>query len=345
MTTLIGTLLFLFPLAVWLRYSERIASSGGLYGFVEEAVGPAIARVQAGFWIVSYFLYLVYTVPYIAYDLLPVVFPASVHYRVLLDVTLVVLIVVVMLSPLIVTLSATALLAVFQGMVAALVTGLTLAHLGLPASSFVGHGNLAAVLPGAGRVSSLYVCASLPLVLGGEVRGGGRAVRRGIGWAFAGVAALVVIAVFPLAVATNSIVSATIPGASLAEASSGQALGKLVGAGVAVSVFGLIIAEFIALSRLLSAILRWPSRQMVLAISALFVVASAISLLNPTGAYDLLLRPSLIALWIAQLLVVVVYPWFVRGHRRLLLGDVALATAASCVMAAGLYFAVSSAGT
>ena len=80
--------------------------------------------------------------------------------------------------------------------------------------------------------------------------------------------------------------------------------------------------------------------------SVLFLAASLISLLNPPGAYSLLLKPSLIALWISQLLVVVVYPWFVRRYRNLLIGDVALAAAASLVMAVGLYFGViSSSGT
>ena len=341
-----GTLLFVFPLAIWYRYSEQIASSGGLYAFVEAATGPAIARVQAGFWIFSYFLYLVYTVPFISFDLLPAVFPASTPYRLLLDLSLAVLITAVMLSPLIVTLSVTALIAAFQGVVAVLLAGVSLAHLGVPASSFVGHGNVAPVLAGAGRISSLYVCASLPLFLGGEVRGGSRAVRQGIAWAFAAVAAVAIIAVFPLVNAKDAIINANIPGASLAQALSGQALGTLVGAGVAVSVAGLILAEFLALSRLLSAIVKRSSRQMVVVISVLFLAGSLISLLNPPGAYSLLLKPSLIALWISQLLVVAVYPWFVRRYRDLLISDAALATAASLVVAVGLYLAVtSSSGT
>ena len=342
LSTLMATLVFLFPLAVWYRYSESIASSGGLYAFVEAATGPAVARVQAAFWIFSYFLYLVYTVPFIVYDLLPVAFPASSHYRPLLDVCLVLLICAVMLSPLIITLSLTALLAAFQAVVAVLLTVLTLAHLGAPATSFVGHGNLTPVLQGAGRISSLYICASLPLFLGGEVRGGGKAVRQGIAWAFFAIAALTVIAVFPLANARDAIINANIPGAALAQAFSGQGLATLVVAGVAVSVAGLIVAEFLALSRLLSAMFKQPSRSMVVVVLVPFLAGSLLSLLNPPGAYDLLLKPSLIALWISQLLVVAVYPWFVRRSRKLLIGDVALATAASLVMAVGLYIAVTS---
>lgn len=346
LATLMAALLFVFPLVIWYRYAEQITSSGGLYAFVEAATGPTIARVQAAFWIFSYFLYLVYTVPFIVYDLLPVIFPGSTHYRLLLDVFLVVLICALMLSPLIVTLSVTALIAAFQVAVAVLLATVSLAHLGAPANSFVGHGNLAVVLQGAGRTSSLYICASLPLFLGGEVRGGSRAVRQGIAWAFPAVAALAVVAVFPLANAKGSIINSDIPGMSLAEAFSGQPVGALVGVGVAVSVAGLIIAEFIALSRLLSAIFKRPSRPMVVVISVLFLAASLVSLLNPPGAYGFLLKPSLVALWISQLLVVAVYPWFVRHYRKVLISDVALATAASLVMLVGLYTAVtSSSGT
>jgi hypothetical protein len=309
---------------------------------VEAATGIAVARIQAAFWIFSYLLYLVYTVPFIVYDLLPGVFPQSTHYQPLLDVSLVLLITALMLSSLIIALSVMALLAGFQLVLAVVLAAVTLGHLGVPAGSFVGHGNLAAVLQGAGRTSTLYICASLPLFLGGEVRGGARAVRQGITWAFAAVAALAVIAVFPLANARESLINSSIPGGAIAQAASGQPFSRLVGVGVGLSVAGLIIAEFIALSRLLSAITRRPSRQMVVVISMLFLAGSLLSLLNPQGAYGFLLKPSLVALWISQLLVVAVYPWFVRRRRSIRLGDVALATGASLVMLIGLYTAVSS---
>jgi len=321
LTVVMATLLFVFPLAIWYRYSERIASSGGLYAFVEAATGPTIARVQAGFWIISYFLYLVYTVPYIVYDLLPVVFPEASRYGLLLDGLLVVLVTAIMLSPLIVTLSVTAAIAGLQIILAVVVAGVSLAHLGAPAAAFVGHGNFATVLVGAGKTSSLYICASLPLFLGGEVRGGGRAVRRALLWAFPVVAVLTIVAIVPLANAGSAFINADIPGVFVAQTYSGRMLGVIVGVGVALSVAGLIIAEFIALSRLLGTIFRRPGRPMVMVISALFLPASLISLLNPKEAYSLLLKPSLVALWISQLLVVAVYPLFVGRHRNALLGD------------------------
>jgi hypothetical protein len=50
-----------------------------------------------------------------------------------------------------------------------------------------------------------------------------------------------------------------------------------------------------------------------------------------------LLRPSLVALWISQLLVVAAYPWFVARRRQLKAGDLGLAGTASAFMVYGLY--------
>ena len=158
-----GTLAFLFPVAIWYRYSQRLASSGGLFSFVEAAVGRRLALVQAAFWIVSYFLYLVYTVPYIVYDLLPAVFPQVNQYRLALDAATAALIAIVMLSPLIASLAVVAAIATVQVLIAVLLLVVTFSSLGAPAASFIGHGNLASILTAAGKTSSLYICASLPL--------------------------------------------------------------------------------------------------------------------------------------------------------------------------------------
>jgi amino acid transporter len=345
LTALIASLVFIFPVLIWYRYSERIASSGGLYSFVEAAANRNVARVQAGFWIASYFLYLVYTVPFIAYDLLPVVFPGVDRYSLLLDGLIAALITVIMLTPLFFALSLMAAIAVLQLIVGLVLAAVTIGHLGVPASSFVGHGNLRAILPAAGNTSLLYVCASLPLFLGGEVRGGTRSVQRSLAWAFPAVAALVIIAAIPLANASGNVLDGTIPGVSLAQASSGRTLAVIVGLGVAVSVGGLIIAEFLALTRLVATVFNEPKHRMVQLIAALFLIASLISLANPRAAYSTLLKPSLIALWISQLVVVAVYPWFVARHRKLAVGDVALAGAASLLMVFGLYSAVTNAAT
>jgi hypothetical protein len=71
-----------------------------------------------------------------------------------------------------------------------------------------------------------------------------------------------------------------------------------------------------------------------------FLLGSLLSLFNPERAYDLLLRPSLIALWISQLLVVAVYPVFERRRGRLTIGTIGLASGASALMLFALFSAV-----
>jgi hypothetical protein len=70
-----AAVVFSVPLLVWLRYSGEIAGAGGLYGFVEAAAGRRVALVQAGLWIASYALYLIYTTASIVYETLPAVLP------------------------------------------------------------------------------------------------------------------------------------------------------------------------------------------------------------------------------------------------------------------------------
>lgn len=356
LVTLIGTLAFLLPLAIWYQYSGRIASAGGLYAFVEAAVGRRLALVQAAFWIVSYFLYLVYTVPYIVYDLLPAVFPQLNPYRLPLDIGIALLIAIVMLSPLIAGLAVVAVVAVVQVLIAAALVVVTIASLGAPVTSFVGHGNFGAILVAAGRTSSLYICASLPLFLAGEVRGGSHTVQRALAWTFPAVGALAVIGAFPLAMASQAVVGADIPGVALAREASGGTLPELIGVGVVLSVAGLIFAEFFALTRLLATILARPTRLLVVLAVGAFLGASLISLVDPARTYTLLLKPSLIALWISQLLVVAAYPWFAARQSPSPLvaegrggglwpmplrgGDLGLAAGASLLMLFALYTAI-----
>jgi hypothetical protein len=58
-----------------------------------------------------------------------------------------------------------------------------------------------------------------------------------------------------------------------------------------------------------------------------FVIADAISLVNPDAFYDKLLKPSLGALFISQLIVFVAFPLFRRGVRWLPVVAVASALA------------------
>ena len=66
---LAAVVVFIVPLAIWLRYSRYVNSAGGLYAFVEAAAGRRLALAQAALWIFSYLLYVIYTTVEIVYDL------------------------------------------------------------------------------------------------------------------------------------------------------------------------------------------------------------------------------------------------------------------------------------
>jgi hypothetical protein len=72
---------FAVPLGIWLAYSGRIVSPGGLTAFVAAAAGRRTALVPGWIWALAYFLYLPYTVTFVVYDLLAPVFPGIAPYR------------------------------------------------------------------------------------------------------------------------------------------------------------------------------------------------------------------------------------------------------------------------
>ena len=98
-----------------------------------------------------------------------------------------------------------------------------------------------------------------------------------------------------------------------------------------------MLAEYVALTRLARAVAGWRPRPVSVAIGVMMMVAAAISLIDPDGFYDALLRPSLVALWLSQLIVFLVYPRFARSHGRSLPAAVTLAVIASALAGYGLY--------
>lgn len=334
---LLGPTLFVPALVVWLRYSDEVTQAGGLYSFVEAAAGRRIAQVQAGLWVLSYGLYLVYTVAYLAYDLLPAMFPSLLRFRPALQLLIPVVLAAVVLLPVRRSLTIITATALGQlGLVGVLVA-ISFRHLGTPAGSLTGHGQRLDVGIAGANAALLFICASLPLFLAAEVRGGAPSVRRGLltGWLI--VAAVTAAAMFPLAAAAPSILSAAVPGVAVARVAGMPVSAAAIGIGVALSVTGVMAAEFLALSRLLHTVIRQPIPTVSRVLAGLLVAGSAASLADPLRVYADLLKPSLIALWLAQLMVFAVYPRFVTRRRRLRLVDVALAAGACALMLFGLY--------
>jgi amino acid transporter len=313
-----AVIVFAVPLTIWLRYARHVNGAGGLYSFVEAAAGRRVAQVQAGLWIVSYLLYLMYTTVQIVYGTLPAVLPGERRYQPLLEIAIPVALTAAMVAGRRVTLLVTGVLAAGQLAIAVALDGVTLTHVTTPASSFGAAAPAGALATAAGQTALLYICGSLPLFLGGELAHPARTVRRGLTAAYLVTAAVIVAAVAPLA-ADPAIMQAPIPGMTVAERFAGHGFAVTVGVGVAVSVGGVMLAEYLALSRLVSAMTSWPSRRVIVAIGVVVIAAAPAALISPGAFYDDLLKPSLVALWLSQLIVFAVYPRFAaRQHSRML---------------------------
>ena len=313
-----AVVVFAAPLVIWLHYARHVHSAGGLYAFTEAAAGRRVALVQAGLWIVSYALYLVYTTAQIVYEILPAVLPGVRPIQPFLEIAIPVALACVMIAGRRATLIVVSVLAVGQLVIAAALGGVSVASLGAPAASLGATAPAGTLASATGQAALLYVCASLPLFLGGEVARPAVTVRRGLIAAYVATAAVVIAAVLPLAAAPG-FARADIPGVSVAEQFAGHGFAVVVGIGVAASTAGVILAEYIALGRLLHAVTSRSLRGINIAIGAVMVVAAPFMLFNPLRLYEDLVQPSIIALLLSNLIVFAVYPLFAARHgiRRL----------------------------
>jgi amino acid transporter len=344
LTMVIGAVVFVLPIAIWLRYSQHVSSSGGLYAFVEAAAGRRVALAQAAAWTVSYFLYLVYTTVQIVYDVLPAVLPGERRYQTVLALVIPVALAAVMVAGRAMALAVIGLIAVGQLALAGILDGLTIGHLATPASSFGTGAPAGAFAKASAQTSLLYICGSLPLFLGGELATPARTIRRGLLGSFAVTAVVVTLAVAPFA-ADPGLTNTVIPGVTVAQQFASPGLADAIGIGVAVSISGLILCEYLALSRLVHAIGRWRMQTGTVAIGALMVLAAPFVLIDPEGIYSALLKVSLIALWISQLIVFAVYPLFARRHRGRQLPAWMLGLGASGLAGYGVWTAVQGAAS
>jgi hypothetical protein len=325
-----AAVVFIAPLGIWLRYSRHINSSAGLSAFVEAAAGRRLALVQAAIWIVSYLLYIVYTTVQIVYDLLPAMLPGERRYQTLLALLIPVALAGVMIAGRGVALLVIGMMAVGQLVLAGVLDGVTLANVPMPASTFGAGAPAGELAQATAQTSLLYICASLPLFLGGELASPVRTIRRGMSGAFLATGVVVVLAVAPLAAAPG-LLNTDVPGVRVIQEFVGPGLANVVGIGIAVSVAGVILCEYLALTRLASAVGPWSRRAVTLAIGAVMVLVAPLTLINPDGFYNALLKPSLAALWLSQLIVFAVYPRFARRH-----GQAALPAWTLSVVASGL---------
>jgi amino acid transporter len=306
---------FIAPLAIWLRYSQHVNSAGGLYAFVEAAAGRRVALAQAAIWTFSYGLYIVYTTVQIVYDLLPQVIPGERQYQTALALLIPVALAAVMIAGRAATLIVLGVMAAGQLVLAGILDGVTLANISTPASTFRAGAPAGALAKASAQTSLLYICGSLPLFLGGDLSAPARTIRRGLTGAFLVTAVVIVLAVAPLAAAPG-LLHTEIPGVSVVEQFAGVGLARAIGIGVAVSTAGVILCEYLAVTRLVHAVTRWRIRPIAIGIGAGIVLAAPFTLIDPDGFYDTLVKPSLVALWLSQLIVFAVYPLFAIKRRQ-----------------------------
>lgn len=325
LVVLLSLAVFIAPLAVWVAWSRDVVSPGGLSAFVAQAAGRRVALVHGWIWSFAYFLYLPYTVTFVVYDLLPPVFPGIAPYRSALELLLPVALVGVVLAPARAVLAALAGLAAVQIAVLIALAAVELSH---TAAAFRGHAEAGDVGRGTGGAALLFVCLSLPLYLGPEVRGAGHTVRRVLPAALALVGASFLLASLPLATVPQSLRDAAVPGAAIAQAYGGRGLGIAVGVLTALSTLALIVAEYLALSRLLHWLHGIPVRAVLIWTAVPFVIADVVSLTDPDRFYDDLLKPSLGALFVAQLAVFLLFPRVRRNAPALVAAAVASGLAA-----------------
>ena len=333
--TVVGLAAFAAPTYLWVRYSRTVVGPGGLTAFTAAAAGRRVAAVHVLAWLVSYVLYLLYTTDYVVYDVLTASVPGIAPWRPWLEILLPALLAAVVLAPLRASFGVVTAAAAAQVGLLAVLLGVAAAH-GSSNAPFPATGG-ADVSNAGGNVALLFVCASLPLFLGGEVRGGSRTVRRTLIGAVAGVGFLVLLATLP-AHGLRAFTGTDVPGVALARATGGTSFGVTVGVGIAVSVLALVAVEYLAITRVVHAVARRISPGSVARwLVVPLVGAGAISLASPHRFYADLLKPSLVALWIAQLIPVLVYPRFAARDGGLRAHDGVAVVVSAALFGFGLY--------
>lgn len=343
LVTALGSVAFAVPLLVWLRFARRVAGPGGLSDYVAAGGGRRLALTQATVWIASYALYLIYTTAAIVYDTLPAVLPWIRPYQPALEVAIPIALAGIMVAGRATTLAVLGSLAVGQLVLVGALAVVAAGH-GASPDAFALPAQPARLAAPSGQIALLYVCGSLPVFLGGEVRQPARTVRRGLAGGYLLTAAAVTAAVYPLA-ANPAFTRAPIPGVAVAQVFSGRPLAVAVGIGVAASAAGVMLVEYLALSRVLHAITARPVRHFVVALAVVLVASAPLTLADPERIYQDLLKPSLALLWLSQLIVFAVYPRFAARSGRLRPTDVGLTVGACAFALYGLYTTFQTAST
>ena len=280
-----AAVVFGFPLAIWLRYARQVSGSGGLYSFTEAAAGRRVALVQAGLWTSATCCTWCTPRRRSSTTRCPPCCRASGRYQTLLEIVIPVALAGVMIA---------------GPRVALLVTGAARGRAARPRGGARrrdpgqrDHPGRRASAPSApagslaiatGQTALLYICGSLPFFLGGELGGdlrqAFRTIRRGLLAAYLATVVVIIAAVAPLA-ADPALDPGRDPGHGGGRAFVGTASPSRSGIGVAVSVAGVILVEYLALSRLAIAVTSWPLRRVIIGIGVIMVAFAPVHAHQP----------------------------------------------------------------
>jgi hypothetical protein len=248
------------------------------------------------------------------------VFPGLHAYRAALELVIPAAIVAFVFLPIRTVLAVLGVLGAAQVVALLVVGGFELSHAG---AHFASQPNVNDTGRATGGAALLFVCASLPLYFGGEAAAGSRTMRRVLAVAVAVVGVAFLVAAIPLGGVPDSLRDAAVPGVAIAQAYSGRSLAVVVGILTAGGTLALVVAEYLALARLI----RWLNGAALKTsyawIAVPFLGLDAISLASPDRFYDDLLKPSLGALFVSQLVVFLVFPRFRRSVPALAVAAVA----------------------
>jgi hypothetical protein len=102
-----------------------------------------------------------------------------------------------------------------------------------------------------------------------------------------------------------------------------------------------VVAEFLALTRLLHVVTGATIRRIGLIVGAVAILADMASVFDPDAVYDRMITPSLVALYLSQLIVFAGYGLYV--HRRGRLGplDLTVVVISCALMLFGLEVVIS----
>ena len=298
--------------------TRRVVSPGGLIRLRRRRGGMSgWLWCTAGIWAFADFLDLPYTITFVVYDVLPPVFPgivldllgcSSSSSRSRSSSSSLRLCVSALVSLLVVGLAQLVLLLVLGGVTLANVPARFAAE---PEADPTARALVAGTAP---CCSSVRACrsTSVPRCAAAAGRSGAVSSSRSRSWASASSWRQ-----SGCPPSHGCCWSSPCRAAAIAKYYSGRSLEVAVALGIAVGTLALIVAEYLALGRLLHWLHGPPLRRVLLWIAVPFTAADVISLINPEQFYDKLLKPSLGALFISFLIVFLVFPLFQRGLRWL----------------------------